>query len=291
MSYDFETISYGKWILAGEHAVLRGHPALVFPLKHKALTLQYTPTTHPLILNYAGENQNTCESSIWTLLNAGLSKLQLAPTQLTGQLNITNHIPIGTGLGASAAICVAITRWLKTYFEPNLNCFEFSRELEHVFHGKSSGLDVAGSMSTSDGIYFQAGTKKSFVPTWQPRWRLSYSGNPGITSNCISKIEQLKQNNPSLTDALDLKMAHAVTQAHTALIQHNLSNLVGAIKDAASCFKDWGLINQPLEAHINTLYAAGALAVKPTGSGEGGYVLSLWPDNLTPQPDFQWIQL
>lgn len=35
MFYEFQTTTYGKWILAGEHAVLRGHSALVFPIKEK----------------------------------------------------------------------------------------------------------------------------------------------------------------------------------------------------------------------------------------------------------------
>ena len=39
MSSDFQTTTYGKWILAGEHAVIRGHGALVFPVHNKKLTL------------------------------------------------------------------------------------------------------------------------------------------------------------------------------------------------------------------------------------------------------------
>ncbi|MFI4919641.1 MAG: mevalonate kinase, partial [Legionellales bacterium] len=41
MFCDFETTTFGKWILAGEHAVVRGHEALVFPIKEKQLHLQY----------------------------------------------------------------------------------------------------------------------------------------------------------------------------------------------------------------------------------------------------------
>ena len=36
----FNTRTYGKWILAGEHAVLRGCPALAFPLTSRSLHLE-----------------------------------------------------------------------------------------------------------------------------------------------------------------------------------------------------------------------------------------------------------
>ena len=39
----FNTRTYGKWILAGEHAVLRGCPALAFPLTSRSLHLEYHP--------------------------------------------------------------------------------------------------------------------------------------------------------------------------------------------------------------------------------------------------------
>jgi mevalonate kinase len=36
------------------------------------------------------------------------------------------------------------------------------------------------------------------------------------------------------------------------------------------------LIKGTLEQHIQTLVEKGAVAVKPTGAGSGGYVVSLW---------------
>ncbi len=281
MSYDFETEAYGKWILAGEHAVLRGHPALVFPLKNKTLNLSYQHSTTPLTLHYQGENAETCEASIWQLLDAGFAKLALDKNQVTGTLHITNHIPIGTGLGASAALCVAITRWLRATFDSSLDIFEFSRSLEDIFHGQSSGLDIAGSAATSNGIYFQSGQTSPITPTWQPHWYLSFSGETGITTRCIQQVQSLREQDPYKANLIDKKMADAVTNASAALTEKNAkSQLINAMKTASDCFHAWGLIHQPLQAHMDALLKAGALAVKPTGSGQGGYVLSLWDASI-----------
>ena len=45
---------------------------------------------------------------------------------------------------------------------------------------------------------------------------------------------------------------------------------------AHQCFESWGLITPDMSSIIQNLYQRGALAVKPTGSGGGGYLLSLW---------------
>ena len=45
---------------------------------------------------------------------------------------------------------------------------------------------------------------------------------------------------------------------------------------ARDCFESWGLCDGAMGTHIKDLEEKGAVAVKPTGSGGGGYALSLW---------------
>lgn len=279
MSYEFQTTTHGKWILAGEHAVIRGHGALVFPIKARQLDLHYHQSTSELSANYEGESGADTHLLFWSVLEQGMQLLGRSLNSLSGHFDLYSSIPVGVGMGASAALCVAMARWFNALnMLANPDIHGFARQLENLFHGQSSGLDISGVAATS-GTYFKQGVCTSVQQAWQPKWYLSSCGQIGITSHCINQVQTLWQENEALASKLDQQMADCVVQAQYALEKYTPDSqqlLSNAMNKAANCFHQWGLVSESLQRHMEHLSEAGALAVKPTGSGGGGYVISLW---------------
>src|SRR5574337_2011015 len=86
----FETKVHGKWILAGEHAVMRQSPAIVFPLKSRQLTLNYQESNE-LQTHFSGEQSNDVEMICRTLLARAFDLLNIDQTKMTGIF----HLQIG----------------------------------------------------------------------------------------------------------------------------------------------------------------------------------------------------
>jgi mevalonate kinase len=282
----------GKWILAGEHAVLRGVPALVFPLRSRTLQLSYVANNdQDLILNLQGDHGRDLQVLVWGVVDRACALKKIQRSALHGELSLTSSIPVGAGMGASAALCVAIARWLcflKIVEEAEL--FEFARTLENLFHGESSGVDIAVSLSAAGLHYERNGERRALHPAWQPQWYISYSGQRGITFECVNKVKEMIAADPVRGAELDARMREAVGICEKALSAsgpgEGLPLLKTGIDQACDVFRSWGLTEGAPDAHMQMLLEHGAYAVKPTGSGGGGYVLSVW----TETPDAELLR-
>ena len=272
--------AFGKWILTGEHTVIRGGAALVFPVYAKSLTLDYFARDAPATCEFLGQTGNEFKLLFWGVMQKGFELAQKPGTELKGRFEFRSTVPVGAGLGASATLCVTIGKWFESQkLIAHAEVYEFARQLENLFHGESSGVDIAVALS-GKGLHFErTGRCYDFETAWQPNWYISHSGQRGITSECVKKVKILQEKDPKLALQIDEDMKNATAKAEASLIEKSetsIAELASAIDLANSCFERWGLAGGQVAKHMSALRAAGAVAIKPTGSGDGGYVLSLW---------------
>lgn len=276
----FEYRIPGKWILAGEHVVLRGSEALVFPLLSKYLHFKYRATSEALKVSVKGVYKNDLEIFLWSVIEKYLNELKLKRDQLRGELEIYSEIQFGAGMGASATLAVGLSLFFHKLGFLDSDLFEFSKKIEDLFHGESSGVDVAVALYQKP-LIFKRGAENQFLPQAHlPRLCISYSGLRGITKDCVNKVKALIAEDSIRYQGIDDRMKQAVQELKKNLQSKTViddQTWARSIDAAQTCFIEWGLVPVEVQMHIDQLIQAGALSCKMTGSGGGGYVLSLWP--------------
>ena len=199
----FNTRTYGKWILAGEHAVLRGNPALAFPLLTKYLELDFQPEKSNLHVEFKGEHGEELKLLFYGVIENAMSRLNVQEP-LHGTFVITSSLPVGAGLGASAALCGAVARWCEAQgWVASAEVYEFARRLEDLFHGESSGVDVAVSLSAKGLRFVRGGEKTPLQINWWPKLYLSYCGQRGMTAECVTKVKRMFETDYSAAARID----------------------------------------------------------------------------------------
>lgn len=280
MSDEFNLKIFGKCIIAGEHAVIRGSQALVVPVKEKFLEISYKNTSDEFKAEFEGLMKDELSLVFFGVLEKALNVINRKHSELKGELRLHNTVPVGAGLGASATLCVAVGRFLENLgWVSSGHLYEFCRQLENLFHGESSGIDIASTLSGKP-IEFQRPSQITELKlNWKPKLYISFCGQRGMTAECVRMVKDLWTVKESDAAKIDQDMKDSVLlmkKSFSTTESDGLVDLIESINKARSCFERWGLTAGALDTHMKKLTEDGALAVKPTGSGRGGYVISLW---------------
>jgi mevalonate kinase len=125
----------GKVILFGEHAVIDGHPAIAATLR-RGVTARAIPASSCRVVPPTSLSGRDAER---------LRGAFALAAELVGrpplEVRVRSDLPIGAGLGSSAAVAVACARLLTGAAEGDV--LALAQAMEGHFHGASSGLDAA----------------------------------------------------------------------------------------------------------------------------------------------------
>ena len=133
----------GKVILLGEHAVVYGVPALAAGIERGA-GVEATPSDESRLTLPGRQVLAGDDSDLGQAFAALLAAMGAPPLSMT----VTLELPAGCGLGASAAMGVALARGAAPYCgEPRQESDVLAAAMawERVFHGNPSGVDAAAS--------------------------------------------------------------------------------------------------------------------------------------------------
>ncbi len=270
------TSGYAKVILFGEHSVVYGHPALAAALS--ATVSVRTVSAHaghavgldPRPDIYAPGDGSRLGTALGHLIDV-MGGSDSAPT---GTVWLESAVPIGAGLGSSAAMAVALAR----HYDPTADIetvLEAARAWESVFHKNPSGVDHTTS-ALGGVIEFCKGRSPEFR-------RLEIEPLPLVigqidqgadTSVMVEGVRRRLDRRPGPMRAALGLLGECAVAAQPALICGDVDT-VGELMDIAhGGLTAIGVSTPGLDAACATARAAGATGAKLTGAGGGGCIIA-----------------
>ncbi|MDM5157259.1 mevalonate kinase [Bacillus sp. DX1.1] len=275
--------AHSKLILVGEHAVVYGKPAIAIPFP-----LGVTST----IEEKAGEIMIACGhyvgpinrmpvrmQGIAACIRATLNDLKKPLNGLLIRLH--SSIPIGRGLGSSAAIAIAIVKSLFSFYGQKVSQKELMAlvEIAEIYaHGNPSGIDMAAASSELP-IWFKNGKEIIPLNVGSPlSIVVADSGRIGNTHTAVKKVREKFLLEPEKMQRSLERIERITLEANGALADGN-SYLLGRLLNLNHAeLITLGVSDDGLNRLVEAARSAGGLGAKLTGSGLGGCVITLAPN-------------
>jgi mevalonate kinase len=270
----------GKIILMGEHSVVYGEPAIAFPFRETAITVNVTPDTDMYLdcLYFSGKLIDAPKhlESVRSVIYHTLKELNHSETL---HIVISSTIPAERGMGSSAATAVAVVRALYDYFGvscPSEKLLPLVNLAEKIAHGNPSGIDAAAT-SGDQPIYFIKGQAFEVFPMNLTNSYLivADTGIKGQTRAAVSDVAQLFEQDKKTAARHISTLGQLTVQAKAAILADDSYRLGQIMTEAQAHLSALTVSNDNLDQLIQVALSVGALGAKLTGGGRGGCMIAL----------------
>lgn len=278
---------HGKIILLGEHAVVYGRHAIAapIPLAIQARIEDTEEGVDLIIPRWRVEqrlhNRSEQRQSFEKPMALILEKLGLGDRAM--RIEVFPNVPRAMGLGASAALAVAVIRALDRHYQLGLTdeqVNDLAFECEKVAHGTPSGID--NTLATFGSfLLFRSGDapvrKAIHMPEPIPVV-IGMSGVESLTAKTVARVRGAWERNRDLYEKIFDEIDSLVLQGLEALEQGKLETLGEMMNVCQGLLNAMQVSSWELEEMIQVARNNGAYGAKLTGGGGGGSIIALCPE-------------
>ena len=287
----------GKVLLLGEHAVVYGQPALAAALTRSVfVTIEDAPAARLVLPQGRPTPGEILEGVVQIARDAGRRRGFVA--------RVRSEIPLGGGLGSSAALGVALARAF--CLEEGRGCAPEEAErlalhLERVLHGAPSGVDPAicarggvilferpdllprgatpprdagRSRGSDNGISALVEAVRA-PPFWLV---VALTGLARGTRTTVLPLSKRRAEAPHLYDPPLQRLGALTLLCRDALVAGEVGRVGACFDEAHALLRQLGVSCAELDDVVGRLKAAGAPGAKLTGAGGGGAAIAIARD-------------
>lgn len=256
----------GKVYLFGEHAVVYGEPAIACAVE---LRTRVSARKSDAITISSDLGTTGLDFEVHPYVSSAIEKLGSPDVSV----EIGSGIPVGSGLGSSAAVTIATLAAINTEFEMGLDNEELARighEIERKVQGAASPTDTF--VSTFGGVV-EIPSRKHL----DPLDCCVVIGNTGVQKNTKIILENVRELIREFPETLEIiKIIGSLAKRGEALISKKDYISLGRLMNVNhGLLEALGISTAELSALVHAARNAGAFGAKITGAGGGGCMVAL----------------
>jgi len=279
---------FGKTILIGDQFVLWEIPAILAAIPYQTVCRVernedaggwQLVDRRIEVPGYKRSKERGCTESF----NRMIEVMGLDLSRYGIRITVEGDLLAGSGVGASAAICVSFARACNAEFSLGMDILDINRvawEGEFGYHGLPSGLD--NTVSTFGGVieYRILNGVKQFNRIVLQEPVEIVLGNSGVSADTAllkGFLEAQREDDPPLFDSRLTEIQHQVGRLKESLIRNDLQETGRIMDENHAMLIEMGLSHEKLIELCRLAESLGAYGSKVTGGGRGGYMVALTP--------------